>query len=227
MLVSLIMPIRKEEFETGEYYHIYNQSVGKVDIFLDDYDIKRFLQSIKEFNTTLPTGGIYQVSFQQKSENINKLRLPASKLVNVIAYCFNPNHFHFILRQNVDCGISNFMSKLGGYTKFFNNKYERKGTLFQGRFKAKHIDSNDYLLHLSAYINLNDKVHQLRLPASKLVDRSSWNEYIDERVKGICDKDMILHHFKNGNAYKNYAEEALPGIIEGKERLKVLALEDY
>jgi len=49
----------------------------------------------------------------------------------------------------------------GGYSYYFNKRHQRSGTLFQGPFKAKHINDNNYLLHLSGYINLNNKVHGL------------------------------------------------------------------
>ncbi len=90
------------------------------------------------------------------------------KLVDFIAYCINPNHYHFILRQLVDGGLSRFMQKFGGgYTQYYNKKNQRSGVLFQGTFKSIHINSNEYLLYLSAYVNLNNKVHQLSNQVAK------------------------------------------------------------
>lgn len=78
-----------------------------------------------------------------------------------MCYCFNPNHYHFILTPLVDNGIEKFMHKLGsGFTRYFNGKYDRTGVLFQGPFKAIHIDSDEYLMYLSGYINLNNKIHK-------------------------------------------------------------------
>lgn len=80
-------------------------------------------------------------------------------MVKFIAYCINPNHYHFILQQVSEKGIEKFMQRLGmGYAKYFNNRRKRSGTLFQGKFKARHIDSNEYLLHVSSYVNLNYKL---------------------------------------------------------------------
>jgi len=77
-------------------------------------------------------------------------------LVEIIVYCLNPNHYHIILRQVSEGGVSKFMLKLSsGYSSYFNKKNKRSGSLFQGRFKAVHIDSNEYLLYLSAYVNKN------------------------------------------------------------------------
>lgn len=219
------MPVRKEIFVNNDFYHIYNQGVDKQNIFIDDYDLKRFIQGLTEFNNTNVIGSIYENSFKRKDSS--QLGNPVSKLVNLACYCLNPNHFHLVLEQVSDNGIREFLKRLGGYARYFNLKYKRRGPLFQGRFKAKPVNSDEYLLHLSAYVNLNDKVHQLGNPVSKLVERSSWKEYTDDRVRGICEKSIILDKFKNKEEYKNYAEGALPDIIEGKDKLKVLVLEDY
>lgn len=143
--------------------------------------------------------------------------------MNIIAYCLNPNHYHFILEQLVDGGISEFMKRIGGYTLYFNNKNKRSGALFQGRFKAVHIDSNEYLLHVSSYVNLNDRVHQLGCSTPKLVDsRSSWGEYIDKRINGICEKSVILDQFKDDDEYKQFALASLELIMQRKLELKDL-----
>ena len=141
-------------------------------------------------------------------------------LVEFTAYCLNPNHYHFVLKQLVDRGIEKFMQKIGtGHTMFFNNKYERSGSLFQGVFKAVHIDSNEYLLHISAYANLNNRVHQLGGLASKLV-RSSWGEYTDERVRGICNKEVILDQFRSMGEYKEFALSSLESIVQKRNEMK-------
>ena len=153
------MANRKSSFVIGEHYHIFNRGVDKRIIFSDRYDIHRFFQSMIEFNTVDPIGSLYENSFLQLGGETPKF---GEKLVNIIAYCLNPNHFHLILEQLKDGGISEFMKRLaGGYTGYFNQKNDRSGSLFQGVFKDVHIDSNEYLLHASAYVNLNDRVHQL------------------------------------------------------------------
>ena len=116
-----------------------------------------------------------------------------------------------ILEQLVEGGISEFMKRLGGgYTGYFNQKHDRNGSLFQGVFKDVHIDSNEYLLHVSAYVNLNDRVHQLGGETPKLVKSlSSWEEFTDNKVKGVCEKDIILEQFKNIDKYKKFALSSL------------------
>ncbi|MCX6763656.1 MAG: transposase [Candidatus Moranbacteria bacterium] len=167
-----------------------------------------------EFNTTEPIGSIYAHSFSLRHPMSKKRK----KLVNFICYCINPNHYHFILEQIIDGGIERFMQKLGdGYTKYFNYKEKRSGSLFQGRFKSTHINSNEYLLHLSSYVNLNNRVHKLKLrhPMSK----SSWEEHLNGK-KGFCKKKVIAGQFKNCEEYKKFAENSLAGILERKGNLK-------
>lgn len=215
------MGTRKEAFANEELFHIYNRGVDKRIIFNDKEDINRFFQSIIEFNISDPVGSLYQNSFRRLSGPTPKSE---ERLVNVVAYCLNPNHFHLILEQTAEGGISEFMKRLGGgYTCYFNNKHERSGALFQGKFKAIHIDSNEYLLHVSAYVNLNDRVHQLSGPTPKFVEsRSSWREYTDKNVKGICEKGIVLDQFRNIGEYEEFALSSLASIKQRKEELKDL-----
>jgi len=212
--------MRKINFANGEYYHIFNRGADKRVIFSEQNELKRFFQNMEEFNTIKPIGSIYQNSFRK-----NKLRNQVSKQeksVNFICYCLNPNHYHFILKQLVDRGIEKFMHRLGvGYAKYFNQKHDRKGVLFEGPFKATLIDTDEYLLHLSVYVNLNYKVHQLRNQVSK----SSWDEYMGDKKNNkndFCEKDIVLNQFKDVLEYKKFAENSLRGIRERKDMKKLL-----
>ncbi len=221
--------MRKIPFVKGEYYHIFNRGVDKRDIFMDKYDAFRFLQSMEEFNCVEPGNDIFLAN---KSKNKNKKvgcrtankivnkNGKSDKLVNIICYCLNPNHFHFILEQIRDGGISEFIKRLsGGYSQTFNLRHKRSGTLFQGRFKAVHIASNEQLLHVSSYVNLNNKVHKKFDGTKKhfmdlIPNRSSWNEYLGKGKYNICEKDIVLGQFKNVEDYKEEAEETVQGIKE-------------
>ena len=213
------MSARKKDFANGEFFHIYNRGVDKRIIFLDAYDLERFFKSMLHFNSVDPVGSLYEISFNQLGGETPKSE---KRLVNIVAYCLNPNHFHFILEQIVDGGISEFMKRLsGGYTSYFNNRNKRSGSLFQGVFKAIHIDSNEYLLHLSAYVNLNNHVHKLGGETPKLIEsRSSWEEYTNERTNGICEKKIILEQFTHPSEYGEFARTSLETIIHRKEELK-------
>ncbi|MBU1956357.1 transposase, partial [Patescibacteria group bacterium] len=168
-------------------------------------------------------GSIYEQSFNQLGGETPKL--VSKPLVEFVCYCLNSNHYHFVLKQLVDGGISEFMKRMGGYTSYFNEKYKRSGVLFQGIFKSKHIESNEYLLHISAYVNLNNEVHQLGGETPKLMNKSSWGEYINnkqDKQDDFCEKDIILEQFKNTLEYKKFAESSLKDIRENKEMMRLL-----
>ena len=210
--------MRNTKFATKEFYHVYNRGTDKRDIFLDKEDVWRFLKYFKEINSVDLIGSLYRISFARE----NKLRSSTPKLVNIISYCLNQNHFHLILEPVEEDGIQKFMHRLStGYTNYFNEKNKRSGCLFQGRYKAKHISSNEYLLHLGVYVNLNDRVHK-GMNQSWLIELpfSSFKEYLDVTRKGICKKDVILGQFKNSKDFSRYCLEILPIIQKKKEDLK-------
>ncbi|MEI6850294.1 MAG: transposase [archaeon] len=209
------MATRKHSFVVGEYYHIYNRGVDKRDIFIDLFDLKRFLQCLEDFNTLLPVGSIYELSFQKP-----KLSSPATKsekLISIIAYCVNPNHFHLILTPLVENGVEKFMQRIGGYTRYFNERHKRNGVLFQGKFKSKLISDNTYLLHLSTYVNMNNR-NSNGIPIYEL-SKSSLEEYISDK-KGICSTALILKQFKNKNVYKRFAFDSWQDSQNIKEELE-------
>ncbi len=218
--------MRQIEFAQGEFYHVYNHAIEGVNLIRDATDSERFIEGLLKFNAEEPIGSIYLARFE-KVEADKKLK--AKPLVNIVCYCLNPNHFHLMLEEVAENGIQKFMHRLTmGHCKYMNAKYKRKGVLFQGNFRAKLLDDNDYLLHTSAYINLNDRVHQLRHAVSQLV-RSSWEEYINPRLYGICKRDIVLDQFRPRREYEAFALDALELMLEAKEdqtELKELEFED-
>jgi len=240
------MKKRKNPFVQGEYYHIYNRGVDKRIIFDEYFDILRFYQSMQEFNSIEPIGSIYENRNKKKDNNNRGGATPTvGKLVEIVAYCLNPNHYHLILTPLVENGISEFMRRLnGGYTIYYNLKNKRSGSLFQGTFKSVYIDSDSYLRFLSVYVNLNFKVHQKfqNSKDQKLWQKSSWDEYMNtEVVKGkkgeesqvkngensICGKKMILSHFDSIEDYKKFALETLKGIKEKRYKDSEVIKEDF
>ncbi|HUD02640.1 MAG TPA: transposase [Candidatus Paceibacterota bacterium] len=200
----------------GEYYHVFNRGVEKRDIFSDTDDLNRFLEGVRAFNSLNPIGSLFEHRFQKDVQ----LGSSTPKLVEVVCYCLNPNHFHLLLKQVSEKGIQKFMQKLGtGYTNYFNEKYKRSGGLFQGRYKAVHTESNEQLLHTSVYVNLNN---QLGSSTPKL-SVSSWEEYVGSdlsHTKPMCEKEIILGQFSDPKKYESFARDALAMIIERKQQEK-------
>lgn len=212
--------MKRNKFGDGNFYHVYNRGTDKRNVFIDKEDFERFLESVRLFNTSEPLGGLYALSLLGRSHVKQNPRRPTSseKLVNIVCYCLNPNHFHLILEQLTEGGVSEFMKRLGGYTKYFNHKYKRSGVLFQGKFKSVHIDSNEYLLHASVYVNLNNQVHQLKQKEFL----SSWIEYTTPSAVGLCSSDIIVGQFHDREEYKRFAQDSLNDILERKELAREL-----
>lgn len=207
--------MRREELASGEYYHIFNRGIEKRSVFEDANDFERFLKSIIEFNREEAIGSLYENYFFEKRFGLRK----SKKLVDLVAYCLNPNHYHLLLFQESSRGISKFLQKvIMGYTKYFNKKNNRVGPLFQGAYRAVRIKSNAQLLHVSVYVNLNFQVHSIK----NNFFRSSWKEYSGvKRLDPICDKSIILKQFKNPVEYKEFAEFTLPSIKDKKEMMNL------
>jgi REP element-mobilizing transposase RayT len=172
------MPYRDPIFYTGGYYHVYSRGSEKRVIFLDKADKGRFLDRLEEY------------------KNLHN--------VKIIAYCLMPNHYHLLIQQNSDEAISKFISRLNlAYAMYFNKRYERVGPLFQGRFKAKHVETDEYLLHLSRYIHLN--------PLSHLGERglrnyhwSSLKDYLGDSKEGFVEIECIAGYFNSKNWKADY-----------------------
>lgn len=219
--------MRKTIFANGEHYHIFNRGVDKREIFSDSKDYERFLTSMnllndsreglmiewrdfKKCNTKASLDDFLKPSFRKRTE-----------LIEIVAYCLNPNHYHFILKQVSDKGIERFMHKIGiSHTKHYNDKYERNGSLFQGPYKAIMIDSNEYLLHLSAYVNTNNLIHGY----SNCNDweYSSLPDYLGKRDSGLVSKNIILDQFTNIEDYSSYLKDATKYFKDRKEMQKYI-----
>jgi len=143
---------------------------------------------------------------------------------SLICYCLMPNHFHLLIRQNTDVKVSKLILKLcTGYAKYFQKKYDRTGHLFQGPFKAIHIENESYLMWLSAYIHQNPPIAGI---VTNLEDYpwSSYLDYIGKRNENICEKDVILEKFKEKTGYEKFVAESGPLIAQRKE-IQVLLLD--
>src|SRR3989344_2529639 len=182
--------MRKDPLINGLYYHIYNRGVDKRDIFMNKADLDRFALCVKEFNVIKPIGSIKERLIELKeSSGVQHPKM----LVSIVCYCFNPNHFHFIIKQEIDGGISEFFKRLlGGYTNYFNLIHKRNGALFQGRFKSNLINDNAYFLKIRPYVNLNYLIHDIPKEKMHLILSSdkeySANNFIlvsKEEAKGV------------------------------------------
>ncbi|NQV88213.1 MAG: transposase [Parcubacteria group bacterium] len=188
---------RPIEFSTGEFYHLYNRGTDKRKIFLQPSDYKRFLALLYLCNTR-ETIHLSDYQGSTLTDIFNIIR--KNTLVELSAYCLMPNYFHLLIQEKMEGGISLFMQKLStGYTMYFNKKNDRTGSLFGGRFKAKHIDSDEYLKYILSYIHLNP---------IKIIE-PTWKE---DGIKNVRDAEKFLGSY-NFSSYAEYTQRSRPESI--------------
>ncbi len=226
--------MRRTNFAPGKIYHIYNRGVDKRDIFKEDADKWRFLQALALFNNRdSSTNTLWRLEKKKEGVNMRTLReflkdREENPLVRIMADCLMDNHYHLILEELVEKGISDFMHKLGtGYTMYFNKKYGRSGSLFQGPFKAIQVDNNLYLQYLLVYINVLNpgQLYQGDLKekgvkdVEKIIDFASnydWStnkEFLGERNSFFIDKGVLDSVFSGQEEYKDFVK----AVINGKK----------
>lgn len=133
-----------------ELFHLLNRGVDKREIFLDDSDRARFVHDLFAFNSPA-----LSLNFEQPERQLEERRIH-KRLVDIHAFCLMGNHYHLLVSELVERGISLFMHKMNmGYSKYFNERYERTGALWQGKFKKIHITRDAHFLYIPYYIHLN------------------------------------------------------------------------
>jgi len=213
------MSIRQVQLINGEFYHIVKRGVDKRKIFLDDEDKLRFTNSLLVFNDELPSPW-HSRGFWKTREGLSRKGsfvllqnyIPKSPLVEISAFALMDNHFHLLLSQKVDGGITKYMRKIGGYSYYFNKKYDRTGTLFEGRYKIKRIKSDTQLENNFVYIITNpveilesgwkeNKIEDPRRAISFLENDYRWSSYWDylgkQNFSTLTNRDFFNKLFEN------------------------------
>lgn len=220
---------RKLVFASGEIYHVYNRGVEKRRTFVTARDYERGLQTFDYYrlqNPPLRFSHYIRLSEDARGftrEKLNKL----DPLINVLAYCFMPNHFHFLLRQAHENGISKFIANFtNSYTKYFNTKNKRVGHLFQGTFKAVRIGDEEQLVHVLRYIHLNPVSSFIIEPEN--LSNYSWSshqDYINENQTGIIDDFTVMNLFTKPRSYESFVRDQID-YTRNLEMISHLILED-
>jgi REP element-mobilizing transposase RayT len=175
------MPHRGDVFVQNHYYHVCNRGAGKGLIFFNSGNYEYLLHLVKRYSRRYA--------------------------VTVIAYCLMPNHYHFLLRQETDLSLSRFINVLfNAYVQAVNRQQDRKGTLFEGRFRHVWVDREEYLIHLCRYIHLNPvKAKLVSQPAGW--PYSNYLEWIDQRSGTLKDGTFIRARFPTPEAYQQFVAD--------------------
>lgn len=220
--------IREDLLVNGEYYHIFSRSIAKFIVFNNAKEYSRMfevlrLYQFKDFDYKYSR--FLDLDIQLQDSIWSALIANNKRLVEIVAYCIMPTHFHLILKQVTSDGISKYLSKvLNSYTRYFNLRHKRIGPLWSGRFKNVLVTGDEQLYHLTRYIHLNPV-------SAELVEKpqdwkfSSCNEYFNiPRINSICIFNDIID--MTSEQYRNFA---LDNINYQKElsKIKRLLIEDY
>ncbi|MBI4990750.1 transposase [Candidatus Gottesmanbacteria bacterium] len=201
--------MRNLVFAADQIYHVFNRGIEKRPTFLDKREYERALLTVDFYqyeDPPLRLAKALQLNKKEREEFFINLKKQGMKLATVICFCFMPNHFHFLLKQKKEGGITKFLSNFANsYTRYFNTKHKRVGPLFQGTFKAVRIEDEEQLLHVSRYIHLNPVTSYLiKEEDLNSYQWSSFPEYLRHVKDNICDKDMVLAHFKSADTYRRF-----------------------
>jgi len=229
------------EIVAGNIYHILSRGVDKRKIFLDNGDYFRFIHDLFEFNDTAPINNT-TYRFRSNSKVIARPYIydkrPRKLLVEILIFCLMPNHYHLLLRPRFDNGITKFMKRLNmGYARYFNEKYKRSGTLFEGRYKSVSVKNEAHFIHLPYYIHVNSL--DLRFPewrdkeiknyqeAMKFLENYRWSSFPDyigkKNFPSVTQREFLLEFFGGPEQYKKDTREWLKEMdLEG---IKDLTLE--
>ena len=198
--MHILNHMRKTPLVTNHIYHIFNRGVNKADIFFSQRDYGRFLLAAKHYLTKNSKFSYENLNIETNDTG----SLGSVPKVEIIAYCLMPNHFHFLMKQKSDNGITSYMRRfINSYVHYVNIKNKRVGPLFQGRFKSVLIDSDEQLLHVSRYIHLNPLVSNL---VSDLNDYlwSSYHSYMNGKEDKLVKYRTVLDMFKTKEDYKKF-----------------------
>lgn len=215
--------LRKYPFAPGTIHHIYSRGVAKLPIYKEESDYWRFMQGLCLFNDVASTSSILwhiERSRSRLTMNVLKEYIQQSgkrnPLVRVLAYCAMGNHYHLLLEEIREGGITQFMRKLGtGYARYFNNKHDRVGVLFQSRFKNILVDDERYLQYLLVYINVLNPIGivepRWKEEGIQNIDEaltfvgkyqfSSHLDYLGKRGSLILDKGILAGLLPTPEAY--------------------------
>ena len=226
----------------GIIYHVLNRGVDKRKIFMEERDYVRFVHNLYIFNDKEPVSDtLYTL---KNSMDIGRPYMREHRerklLVDILAFVLMPNHYHLLLMPHSDMALPLFMKKLNmGYAKYFNEKYERGGALFQGRYKAIPILRDAHFIHIPYYIHLNPldlsfpewRERRLRnhKKAWEFLASYRWSSHLDytgrKNFPSITNRKLLNEYFGGPKSYEKEIFDWLQEFDNTDKDLKLLLLE--
>lgn len=206
------MPGRLTPLVNDQIYHVFNRGIDHRPTFIDRLELKRSVTTIDFYrfaNPPMKLSKFLQLSNKERDRISREIKIRDEKLVEILAFCLMPNHFHFVVKQLQISGISKFLANFqNSYTRYFNTKRERNGPLFLDQFKGVRIETDEQLLHVSRYVHLNPLTSYVVKDFEELLRYpwSSFSEYINNK-SSICEINTILGFFKNPNGYQTFVKD--------------------
>lgn len=217
----------------GEVYHVFNRAVARQPVFLGKRYYDRVIETIFFYSFTKPRlrfSHYNRLPLEQRAKFLKELKDHGEKLISLKAYSLMPNHFHFLIKQTKEKGISTFMRNFqDSYAKYFNIKNSRIGSLFQSMFKAVRIESDEQLIHVARYIHLNPLTSYVIKDFHELETYpwTSFPAYIKNSGEKdeIIDREEILSHFSSIESFKKFTLDQLD-YQRKLEKIKHLTIEN-
>ncbi|MEW5907726.1 MAG: transposase [Patescibacteria group bacterium] len=218
--------LRKEKFTTNEYYHIYNRTLSNSPFFREKSNCERLIKALLLANSTQASQALQFLRDNKNApiENALEIAKNGKKLVDVVCYVIMPDHYHLLLKERLEGGITSFIHRCNiSVAKYINTKINRHGPFFESLFKSKHITTNEYLLHLSLYIHLNPldfisgkqwrrhKIQNWNKIRNRLIayPYSSLKNFLEKNYndKILSGTEIIKKQFKNKMGYESFLHE--------------------
>lgn len=198
------MPVRKIRFDTGAYYHVFNKTLDGLTIFSDKRLVRRAIMTMWFYRYKQDFFSLSRYYNSTESSKLRKIKIlmDCPQLVEIISWCLMPNHFHVLMRQLDDGGVTKFTSNFQrSFAQYYNLRSNRRGVLFMNQFKAVAVEKEASLLQVSRYIHLNPYTSYLVKSTEELreIGITSLPEYFDRQTYQfkVATTEPLLGYFRN------------------------------
>lgn len=226
--------MRKEIFGVGSYVHIIHRGVRGSALVKDDLDRLRFLKLLRYLNDeNVPRNWEREIGRDHVESGYSRPgHWPKHQpYVSIMAYCLLDNHFHLLVREESESGVSRFMQRIcTSMALHFNARHKERGSLFQGPYRASVVDTDEYLQYINAYIQVKNGFERQRAARDSFIeafddlyDRTandpfvSLGEYLEKRPRSLIDLNQCRDILMSRSEFKKFASD----VIAGRKHLNV------